>query len=1835
MEILNAVSFREDNTAWDFKDVRMVRHQGTVIAIAEVAVDGGTPILMYCTLDLNAQAANEAEHGEQSINAPLKDQPWNEARFWTGFDELELPKEVRLAGASLITMPTSFRSAGKWVCLSDGHFVHIFRAFQPAASDGNDDPPYIIHHNRFILREAAQSTAAPTPEGEQKSRTGKMVLRPKPQARFMQSGLPDLAAGPKDNISPLAPDGREYIEPATSFYNVITPDNGHFGVCLTPSNTPGGARWQFIYNQHDDQATFMVSDSFAQIKDGSVDITDRTTDRFYIQAALTDQANAFENLTLTGNAAMQVYRLQIETQDAVGDVSEAPTLKKVPGQPRLFVAAPMTGQTTNTTSSIVTFDLPLRNDGNGSPDVPYNKVANPALIKPKIYPLQLPKIKRNGSYAKPKGWQPSLPMLGWMQVFEGIDSSPSLVDGGDGHLHVYGTVTDAAGKKQMCGVTLDTSIRLPVYELPSKGGNILSIQLLPALVDVENPVQLTPFSKPDFFVLNIHGSGRNESWAALPNDVDQIAMILNGEAAADTEDPRVISKIVPHYLYNYYFTVDAYGIDNSFHPRRNSQLFDGDPAFADRLVKPHDQDLYKPSAANQSFVYGDFASHTAAATVSLRRAAGGGMNVEQRAIQEAVINQSVIAQKPGTDAKLPAWLGPTCSHDTNAAKFDWTGRTASDLTTKPAPILNTSEIGELAHAAQGDLTLEAWVNQSQAIDPKIAWSTDQQPELPASEIIALDDRNSAANFALYLLEQDQKTYIASSLGEFRHVWAEVGHGLDGHWCHLAASWSSTHGVRIGDQQQLTAIGQNRTLNIGDSFRFDMIFSISDAFHNKTTGRDYIIADQGLQGGRKFEIYATFQQAISYQESKTGLGHFEMDFGWRIVDAANKVVAGCGTAVKSMTVTSIEPVWLAGGFKISESLATDTAGQTTKTYKGPDQEDHDYDLWVDAYANHDDVSKTIAGTATTTTSVTRSNTKWRGRAPLSSRHAALTIGREFDGVIGMFRFWDDDHGDALLPCPIAPLSGDANRTNPADQPLEFSFPEGHGIETESTDGSITLALTSHDMWTASNLAATADLFLNGERLRTEPCKAINRPAKKPTKSAFTGVSIGRYLNGRLIEIRVWNRIREQQNIVDTLFARANGSETGLAAHWPLNATSPNDTTLFAETVNGINVTANNTGMLDNHGTPPPTGFDMPLFAAGDPTRTNPLAIAAAQAVSAVDYGEVQRNAEGGLEGAFKRCYGYVQSVPGVAEGTTRGACVLTTGFAVGELDLRYLGQVQTEPELIGYIEGAPPVPSENLTVPYFDNPRAYQHYAGTSSVTLSEGQDKSVSYSSTRDTGATASATAAGGPEVRFQSGISVGLGVEHSADIFGWHADWLLKGTIDTSYGHIHGANRRLERGTGLAFKMEAAGDWVQNGSDKQLRYMPANKGAALVRSRVANLYGLHMRKTGAIIGIQIVPDNTIEPDENIILFDIKKSYTMQGSLDGRINGVELPEFAGQQGHEKSYFRPKEAADMQARIAREEAETLARYNDFDPRGEVFVPSEKTTVGYGPAKAADWRREQAQRNLVNSYVWTADGGFFIESQKTLNTREESESARFSFSGSVGFENDFQINPGPKIDYTASLGINVSRQVSKSSDDSDGFSLDVTIDGEGNLSAFDDTSGNYKPGGVPVPGKVTAYRCKTFYLAPASEHFETLFDDVIDPAWLKQLDNPDAALMRLLEGRANRVWRVMHRVTYVARVPSKNQQAAAYDEQAPTTPVVGTETNRALILKTVYFVNDNTAARTRDAALQSVIKDYQNKSAELNSASPAMVNRIKSRCLRYVLGMNANELATNPSSAANKN
>src|SRR5690606_6675909 len=180
------------------------------------------------------------------------------------------------------------------------------------------------------------------------------------------------------------------------------------------------------------------------------------------------------------------------------------------------------------------------------------------------------------------------------------------------------------------------------------------------------------------------------------------------------------------------------------------------------------------------------------------------------------------------------------------------------------------------------------------------------------------------------------------------------------------------------------------------------------------------------------------------------------------------------------------------------------------------------------------------------------------------------------------------------------------------------------------------------------------------------------------------------SGYLEEIRVWSQTRTIEQISDNMYRYLTGLKPHLAGYWSFDTGSGNicaDGSAYGN--NGVFV-----GDKDNDS--PYWVMSTAPVANEGPMVRNALGGAATSSQarlscgpSAVEYADVQYDALGNSFSVLKRCYVY-------ADG--RQVIFNASGYKVGDLKMVYLGQVQTEPSLIGYVEGAPPLPSENLTKP---------------------------------------------------------------------------------------------------------------------------------------------------------------------------------------------------------------------------------------------------------------------------------------------------------------------------------------------------------------------------------------------------------------------------------------------------------------------------------------------------------------------------------------------------------
>ncbi len=564
--------------------------------------------------------------------------------------------------------------------------------------------------------------------------------------------------------------------------------------------------------------------------------------------------------------------------------------------------------------------------------------------------------------------------------------------------------------------------------------------------------------------------------------------------------------------------------------------------------------------------------------------------------------------------------------------------------------------------------------------------------------------------------------------------------------------------------------------------------------------------------------------------------------------------------------------------------------------------------------------------------------------------------------------------------------------------------------------------------------------------------------------------------------------------------------------------------------------------------------------------------------------------------------------------------------VEALDLVWIGNAQFQPTLLGYIEGAPPVPSENLTV----DP---ENYNEATSVTVSLAEELELSWNRSEET------THGFGMDffIGYENEWEVGANAPLLGRLLSWEAGGLRAGLAASfaldkteAYETNIAATSAVTRSDTLSLRGFAEDEPAF--PDLGPRFVPKNVGYALVVAGLADVFVSRLATSGRMVGYQIVPVSDVPPDVSTITFLINPAYTMNGSLDGQ-TGMQatserffahVPEARRQFGsrYPASYFRLAEAYALRERIRDDDKRREAFFEnfiidasasedtiaaqiddpDFTPR-EIAVereeerpaPAAKTAKGAEGEKiglgdlgdeasgkadeAAEqvedikekieaesdkkkalveakkkeierlsrpeqrehatssfrvWQRKMedlkvraGKRNIVNSYVWDADGGLRVESEEFASTVEHTVGSALNMEWALGADialnvSGFQLELSPM--YQGSL----SQTMSKTRTASSALSLEVDLSGVECQGITDFKDRPIMPG-----VKVDRYRFMTFYLDGSERNFDEFFNYVVDPEWLASNDEEARALRQTMAGTKGKPWRVMHRVTQVER------------------------------------------------------------------------------------------------------
>jgi hypothetical protein len=187
----------------------------------------------------------------------------------------------------------------------------------------------------------------------------------------------------------------------------------------------------------------------------------------------------------------------------------------------------------------------------------------------------------------------------------------------------------------------------------------------------------------------------------------------------------------------------------------------------------------------------------------------------------------------------------------------------------------------------------------------------------------------------------------------------------------------------------------------------------------------------------------------------------------------------------------------------------------------------------------------------------------------------------------------------------------------------------------------------------------------------------------------------------------------------------------------------------------------------------------------------------------------------------------------------------------------------------------------------------------------------------------------------------------------------------------------------------------------------------------------------------------------------------------------------------------------------------------------------------------------QEQFTDQFTAIFTGGYNVNNQFGLVTD-------FKGVGGVGV----QVGGFFTLDWLAGFKIDIT--ASKARTEANAFGLNVAVIGEPALLGNWDGK-NYCD--KPIVGKVASYRFNTFYLPPDTSNGSFLISDIVDPVWL-QSNEPDAVTLRSAN-TGNPAWRILHRVTYVNRIPPALDNMPNQRLPAPITHIVDLANNEVLV------------------------------------------------------------------------
>jgi hypothetical protein len=473
-----------------------------------------------------------------------------------------------------------------------------------------------------------------------------------------------------------------------------------------------------------------------------------------------------------------------------------------------------------------------------------------------------------------------------------------------------------------------------------------------------------------------------------------------------------------------------------------------------------------------------------------------------------------------------------------------------------------------------------------------------------------------------------------------------------------------------------------------------------------------------------------------------------------------------------------------------------------------------------------------------------------------------------------------------------------------------------------------------------------LYVNGYQMPLALATGAVARGEMPPYNAGSSLLLFNAGPYRLQEISIWSMCRAQYQVLDDMFGRLVPDNEPylsvyLSGEFSLSPTPP-PVLPMKKLVDGVQF-SNAVGAYPFSFTPasidligsPCVGRCGPLIT---PNLYTPPGVALTVCDTVPDltsYSVTLNTTTATLAGEINEAYVYIKN----------GVLMLYAGKKIGDLILTWVSQEQNDVQIIGYVEGAPPVPMANLT--------NKSSYAGATSVTLSAPTSLTLKYQSSKESesefewvlsDALAVNVGAGFTIAPFGFGfkgndkmweLDLGAGYEHTQTVVSNDSttDQTASMKLDESYKYTVKMEGSMSPYTGDQFMANlntvttpsttpgtpgsksailpnpnlggfstsnppAALPKAAVTEEKfgQRMFVPSPYGQAFVVSQTVDVYQETLVQSGTVYGFVAVPNAQIPRDINVVSFRLNSQYLRPGCLDGMIgyayNPATLPDGA-------------------------------------------------------------------------------------------------------------------------------------------------------------------------------------------------------------------------------------------------------------------------------------------------------------------------------------------------------